>query len=49
MRQQRKMDLINLFPAVPGEITEQMKEKKGAANFVVFLTRGGRVICSVFP
>lgn len=48
MRQQRKMDLINLFPAVPGEITEQMKEKKGAANFVVFLTRGGELFVRCF-
>lgn len=42
MRKERKQQLLGTFPALPEEIEEQM-HGKGAANFTVFLTRGGEL------
>lgn len=47
MKEERKQVLLNSFPPVPNDITEQMKGK-GAGNFAVFLTRGAELFVRCF-
>lgn len=48
MKQERKQELINCFPEIPYSVGEQMKDGKGAANFVVFITRGQELFVRCF-
>lgn len=48
MKERRKKELLRSFPDVPPEYTYRMLDGKGAANFVVLLTRGQELYVRCF-